>query len=34
MSFALTGRIASRESTRAFDDFDRRIVGAEIRLQY
>ena len=34
ISFALTGRIANRDSTRAFDDFDRTIVGAEIRLQY
>lgn len=34
ISFALTGRVASRESSRAFDDFDRTIVGAEIRLQY
>ena len=34
ISFAVTGRIASRDSSRAFDDFDRTIVGAEIRLQY
>ncbi|GLV22698.1 hypothetical protein TomMM35A_25440 [Sphingobium sp. TomMM35A] len=34
ISFALTGRIAKRDSSRAFDDFDRTILGAEIRLQY
>ena len=34
ISFALTGRVATRNSSRAFDDFDRTILGAEIRLQY
>ncbi|HKY81563.1 MAG TPA: outer membrane beta-barrel protein, partial [Sphingobium sp.] len=32
-SFAVTGRVASRNSTRAFDDFDRSILGAEVRFQ-
>lgn len=33
LAFALTGRIANRNSTRAFDDFDRSILGAEVRFQ-
>ena len=31
---ALTGRLANRNSTRPLDDFDRSILGAELRLQY
>lgn len=33
ISFAVSGRIANRNSTRPFDDFDRHTLGAEIRLQ-
>jgi len=34
LAFAITGRLANRNSTLAFDDFDRSILGAEIRFQY
>ncbi|WP_022683588.1 outer membrane beta-barrel protein [Sphingobium bisphenolivorans] len=34
IAFALTGRLANRESSEPLDDFDRSILGAEVRLQY
>lgn len=34
MAVALTGRVANRKSTRPSDDFDRSILGVELRLQY
>ena len=34
ISVAITGRIANRDSTDPVDDFDRTILGAELRLQY
>lgn len=33
LAFAVTGRVANRNSTDPFDDFDRSILGAEIRFQ-
>ena len=34
MAVAITGRLANRNSTRPLDDFDRSILGVELRLQY
>ncbi|ANI77551.1 hypothetical protein EP837_01117 [Sphingobium sp. EP60837] len=34
IAFAITGRLASRNSTIDLDDFDRSILGGEIRFQY
>ncbi|WP_340266365.1 outer membrane beta-barrel protein [Sphingobium mellinum] len=34
LAVALTGRLASRNSTRPTDDFDRSILGVELRMQY
>jgi hypothetical protein len=34
LAFAITGRIANRNSTVALDEFDRSILGAEIRFRY
>ncbi len=34
ISVAVTGRVANRDSTDPVDDFDRAILGLELRLQY
>ena len=34
LAIALTGRIANRDSTRPSDDFDRSLLGMEVRVQY